>query len=173
VICEPIIVPRVRKPKSLSLPSDRSRQVRWPYSAGSTSSLLARSSHASAASSSSCFRRPISRSACASLSAAFSRHSAALNNMVGVDQTRRVESEQNRTRSGLFRIVLERDHQPGSTPKLNAARADKALCLLDCNRVVSTKQRFESVEMPVVPDEICPIFFHPDSPLRTVEPTGD
>jgi hypothetical protein len=64
----------------------------------------------------------------------------------------------------LSRIVLERDHQPGSTPKLNAARADKALCLLDCNRVVSTNQRFESVEMPVVPDEIRPIFFHPIVP---------
>jgi hypothetical protein len=59
--------------------------MKRPYFAGRSSTLVARISYASAAFWSFLLRWPISRSACASFSATFSRHSAAVNMP---DQTR-------------------------------------------------------------------------------------
>jgi hypothetical protein len=61
--------------------------------------------------------------------------------------------------------VLERHHQPGTVPKLNAVLTDKASGLLGCASVVRRYQRLIPKEVSVVSDEVSAVFFHPESPL--------
>jgi hypothetical protein len=51
--------------------------------------------------------------------------------------------------------------KPRAVPKLDAMPINKALRLLDRFGIVRTNQRLESVEMPILPDEVSPILFHP------------
>jgi hypothetical protein len=67
-------------------------------------------------------------------------------------------------RSILFDSGFQAGNQPGAAPKLNAERADKKLCLLNCDRVVRANQRLIAIKMPVGADEVSPILFHPEVP---------
>jgi hypothetical protein len=59
---------------------------------------------------------------------------------------------------------LKPTNKPSTAPKLDAISVHKAFRLINCRRIVGTDDGFEAIEMPVAPDEVRPIFFHPKVP---------
>jgi hypothetical protein len=59
---------------------------------------------------------------------------------------------------------LKTNDEPCSAPKLDAVPVNEALRTLDCCPIIGTNNRFEAIEMPVAPDEVSPILFHPKAP---------
>jgi hypothetical protein len=57
--------------------------------------------------------------------------------------------------------VIEADHKAVTTPELNVMAVDKGLRFLDGLGIILANQRLESYEVPVAPDDKCPILFHP------------
>ena len=56
-------------------------------------------------------------------------------------------------------------NESGAAPKLDRMLGDEALGPFDSFAVVSTNERFESYDMPVVADEVGAVICHPKSPL--------
>jgi hypothetical protein len=70
-------------------------------------------------------------------------------------------------------IILADNAPPEVSLWVMAERVAQLPRLLDCHSVIGAHQRLKAVEVPIAADEIRPIFFHSDSPLRMVEPNGD
>jgi hypothetical protein len=57
--------------------------------------------------------------------------------------------------------VFQPDDEAVTAPKFNIVTIDKGLGLLDCFRIASANHRLRAYKMPIVPDKISSILYHP------------